>query len=84
MKTIKVDNGAITKEIEESKLQEHLDKGFKEVQKEKPKKQVESGQFFENIEEINLKMLPDDYIAYVFTSTGAGELELGQSWKEMF
>jgi len=38
MKTIKVDNGAITKEIEESKLQEHLDKGFKEVQKEKPKK----------------------------------------------
>ena len=45
---------------------------------------MESGQFFENIEEINLKMLPDDYIAYVFTSTGAGELELGQSWKEMF
>ena len=26
MKTVKVDNGAITKEIEESKLQEHLDK----------------------------------------------------------
>ena len=38
MKTIKVDNGVITKEIEESKLQEHLDKGFKVVEKEKPKK----------------------------------------------
>ena len=37
MKTVKVDNGVITKEIEESKLQEHLDKGFKVVEKEKPK-----------------------------------------------
>lgn len=38
MKTIKVDNGVITKEIEEIKLQEHLNKGFKVVEKEKPKK----------------------------------------------
>ena len=38
MKTIKVDNGAITKEIEESNLQEHLDKGFKVIEKEKSKK----------------------------------------------
>ena len=37
-----------------------------------------------NVEDTNLRMLPDDYIAYVFTSTGAGDLELGQSWKEMF
>ena len=43
MKTVKVDNGAITKEIEESKLQEHLDKGFKVVEKEKPKKQFLEG-----------------------------------------
>ena len=43
MKTIKVDNGAITKEIEESKLQEHLDKGFKVIEKEKPKKQFLEG-----------------------------------------
>ena len=41
MKTIKVDNGVITKEIEESKLQEHLDKGFKVVEEEKSKKKAD-------------------------------------------
>lgn len=39
MKLIKVDNGAVTKEIEESKLEEHISKGYKLViEKEKPKK----------------------------------------------
>ena len=41
MKTIKVDNGVITKEIEEGRLQEHLDKGFKVVEEEKPKKKAD-------------------------------------------
>ena len=41
MKTVKVDNGVITKEIEESKLQEHLDKGFKVAEEEKPKKKAD-------------------------------------------
>ena len=36
MKLIKVDNGAVTKEIEESKLEEHINKGYKIVE-EKPK-----------------------------------------------
>ena len=36
MKLIKVDNGAVTKEIEESKLEEHINKGYKVVE-EKPK-----------------------------------------------
>ena len=41
METVKVDNGATTKEIEESKLREHLDKGFKVVEEEKPKKKAD-------------------------------------------
>ena len=36
MKLVKVDNGAVTKEIEESKLEEHISKGYKIVE-EKPK-----------------------------------------------
>ena len=38
MKLVKVDNGTVTKEIEESKLEEHISKGYKIVEeKEKPK-----------------------------------------------
>ena len=39
MKLVKVDNGAVTKEIEENKLEEHISKGYKVVtEKEKLKK----------------------------------------------
>ena len=39
MKLVKVDNGAVTKEIEESKLEEHISKGYKVVEeKSKTKK----------------------------------------------
>ena len=39
MKLVKVDNGAVTKEIEESKLEEHISKGYVVVaEKTKDKK----------------------------------------------
>ena len=39
MKLVKVDNGAVTKEIEESKLEEHINKGYVVVaEKTKDKK----------------------------------------------
>ena len=43
-----------------------------------------SGQFEQIIEELNLRLLPDEYFAAVYTSTGSGDLVLGTRWKELF
>lgn len=43
-----------------------------------------TGQFYQVVEPIELRMLPDDYICYVVTSGGASEIELGVVWKELF
>jgi hypothetical protein len=43
-----------------------------------------AGQFFEYIEDLNIRMLPDDYIALTYTTTGAGDLNASIGWRELF
>ena len=43
-----------------------------------------TGEFFEKLEDLNFRMLPDDYICYVVRSAGASEIGLSAAWKELF
>lgn len=43
-----------------------------------------NGQFFEIVDSLNLRLLPDEYAAFVFTTTGSGDMSLSIRWKELF
>lgn len=43
-----------------------------------------NGQFFEMVDSLNLRLLPDEYAAFVFTTTGTGDLNFSIRWKELF
>jgi hypothetical protein len=49
-----------------------------------PKQQGKSSDFFEIVESLNIRLLPDEYWAFVYSTTGAGDLSLGTRWKELF
>ena len=45
---------------------------------------AKSDTFFEILEELDFRSLPNEYIAYTFQSTQTSEIELGVGWKELF
>ena len=49
-----------------------------------PIQQGKSSQFFEIVESLNLRLLPDEYWAFVFSTTGSGDLTFGTRWKDLF
>lgn len=43
-----------------------------------------TGNFFQLVESLNLRLLPGDYAAIIFSSTGVGDLSLAIRWSELF